>query len=122
MLLFAGWVTVLCGFFFFEAEDGIRDFHVTGVQTCALPISLRGRRRRRRGTLRAGARGGRSRRCAARARRLRTVVRRTRLPPRPGTVPRRAAPLSARHLSAAARSTRGLDRQPRRYPAAPRPA
>src|SRR5690606_40228177 len=23
------------------AEDGIRDFHVTGVQTCALPISLR---------------------------------------------------------------------------------
>src|SRR5690606_40127233 len=26
-------------FFFFQAEDGIRDFHVTGVQTCALPIS-----------------------------------------------------------------------------------
>src|SRR5690606_40261863 len=26
--------------FFFQAEDGIRDFHVTGVQTCALPISL----------------------------------------------------------------------------------
>src|SRR5690606_7647472 len=24
-----------------EAEDGIRDFHVTGVQTCALPISRR---------------------------------------------------------------------------------
>src|SRR5690606_41096557 len=24
--------------FFFLAEDGIRDFHVTGVQTCALPI------------------------------------------------------------------------------------
>src|SRR5690606_6533269 len=24
--------------FFFPAEDGIRDFHVTGVQTCALPI------------------------------------------------------------------------------------
>src|SRR5690606_39817507 len=23
---------------FFQAEDGIRDFHVTGVQTCALPI------------------------------------------------------------------------------------
>src|SRR5690606_40000025 len=29
-------------FFFFQAEDGIRDFHVTGVQTCALPISFRG--------------------------------------------------------------------------------
>src|SRR5207253_11119775 len=26
--------------FFFQAEDGIRDGHVTGVQTCALPISL----------------------------------------------------------------------------------
>src|SRR5690606_40551186 len=25
--------------FFFQAEVGIRDFHVTGVQTCALPIS-----------------------------------------------------------------------------------
>src|SRR5690606_39731111 len=25
--------------FFFQAADGIRDFHVTGVQTCALPIS-----------------------------------------------------------------------------------
>src|SRR3712207_8678300 len=27
-------------FFFFQAEDGIRDIGVTGVQTCALPISL----------------------------------------------------------------------------------
>src|SRR5690625_2609698 len=27
-------------FFFFQAEDGIRDGHVTGVQTCALPIFL----------------------------------------------------------------------------------
>src|SRR5690606_39545453 len=63
---------------FVQAEDGIRDFHVTGVQTCALPISdrqangvdgealprlvrvgLRGRvqnvLRRRRGRLRAGS-------------------------------------------------------------------
>src|SRR5256885_15582518 len=29
------------GFFFFQAEDGIRDYKVTGVQTCALPISKR---------------------------------------------------------------------------------
>src|SRR5690349_25007836 len=31
-------------FFFFQAEDGIRDLYVTGVQTCALPIfnKLRG--------------------------------------------------------------------------------
>src|SRR2546430_13369546 len=27
-----------CEFFFFQAEDGIRDLTVTGVQTCALPI------------------------------------------------------------------------------------
>src|SRR5690625_7681914 len=31
------WCCVFC--FFFQAEDGIRDGHVTGVQTCALPIS-----------------------------------------------------------------------------------
>src|SRR5256886_6327574 len=31
--------TVLLIFFFFQAEDGIRDLTVTGVQTCALPIS-----------------------------------------------------------------------------------
>src|SRR5256886_11488185 len=32
---------VVCSFFFFfQAEDGIRDLTVTGVQTCALPISL----------------------------------------------------------------------------------
>src|SRR6266446_8057450 len=29
---------VLFFFFFFQAEDGIRDYKVTGVQTCALPI------------------------------------------------------------------------------------
>src|ERR1039457_7627687 len=28
----------LCGFFFFQAEDGIRDYKVTEFQTCALPI------------------------------------------------------------------------------------
>src|SRR5690606_40267161 len=28
------------GSFFFQADDGIRGFHVTGVQTCALPISI----------------------------------------------------------------------------------
>src|SRR5256885_138354 len=31
---------VISFFFFFQAEDGIRDYKVTGVQTCALPISL----------------------------------------------------------------------------------
>src|SRR5699024_11599420 len=40
-------------YFFFQAEDGIRDRNVTGVQTCALPIY---RRRARLGS-RPGARG-----------------------------------------------------------------
>src|SRR3989441_4603238 len=35
-------------FFFFQAEDGIRDKLVTGVQTCALPISSAPRARRKR--------------------------------------------------------------------------
>src|SRR5690606_37547455 len=36
VLAFGGFDAWCC--FFFQAEDGIRDFHVTGVQTCALPI------------------------------------------------------------------------------------
>src|SRR5438034_7167431 len=53
----SGCFIVVCFFFFFffQAEDGIRDHCVTGVQTCALPISprdprcaaARGRARRR---------------------------------------------------------------------------
>ena len=31
-------MSVAVVFFFFQAEDGIRDWSVTGVQTCALPI------------------------------------------------------------------------------------
>src|SRR4051794_41389607 len=38
---------VIFFFFFFQAEDGIRDGRVTGVQTCALPISLAGEVERR---------------------------------------------------------------------------
>src|SRR5438876_6718936 len=33
-------VSIFLCFFFFQAEDGIRDGRVTGVQTCALPISI----------------------------------------------------------------------------------
>src|SRR2546430_17151227 len=36
------------GFFFFQAEDGIRDLTVTGVQTCALPISRKAQEERER--------------------------------------------------------------------------
>src|SRR3712207_7638328 len=32
----------MTSFFFFQAEDGIRDIGVTGVQTCVLPIYARG--------------------------------------------------------------------------------
>src|SRR5256885_6599079 len=42
LLRVRGIVLTLCLFvlfFFFQAEDGIRDYKVTGVQTCALPIS-----------------------------------------------------------------------------------
>src|SRR5256886_11065263 len=39
-LLLSIWLDTL-SFFFFQAEDGIRDLTVTGVQTCALPISDR---------------------------------------------------------------------------------
>src|SRR5437762_1635202 len=40
MILVLCVVVFLFNFFFFQAEDGIRDTSVTGVQTCALPISL----------------------------------------------------------------------------------
>src|SRR2546430_10064308 len=39
-LIYEEWI------FFFQAEDGIRDLTVTGVQTCALPISLTEKRKR----------------------------------------------------------------------------
>src|SRR5258706_1213808 len=54
-------------YFFFQAEDGIRDWSVTGVQTCALPIS-RLRRRSRAVAVDGGRRaslGGRGRRSDA---------------------------------------------------------
>src|SRR5690349_22767843 len=39
-MISGGLLVGLClSFFFFQAEDGIRDLYVTGVQTCALPIS-----------------------------------------------------------------------------------
>src|SRR5437763_16172910 len=46
-------------FFFFQAEDGIRDTSVTGVQTCALPIAPP-----KRAASRSAARPGRRPRCA----------------------------------------------------------
>src|SRR5256885_4550384 len=47
--------SVMClFFFFFQAEDGIRDYKVTGVQTCALPISGVGDPLRQQGVIRDG--------------------------------------------------------------------
>src|SRR5437879_9546787 len=40
MYFYFVYIVVYVFFFFFQAEDGIRDTSVTGVQTCALPISL----------------------------------------------------------------------------------
>src|SRR5439155_17207758 len=54
--------------FFFQAEDGIRDGHVTGVQTCALPIS--------RSSWAGEGRSVRSPRCPWRTRRARSEERR----------------------------------------------
>src|SRR2546430_11677442 len=52
-------VSLLLVFFFFQAEDGIRDLTVTGVQTCALPIYQRSLSRDQRlGDLRYRARIG----------------------------------------------------------------
>src|SRR2546427_2850987 len=42
-----GLQVVIFLFFFFQAEDGIRDLTVTGVQTCALPISTPSKTRNR---------------------------------------------------------------------------
>src|SRR5206468_7531205 len=65
-------------FFFFQAEDGIRDLIVTGVQTCALPISVVG-----------GAGPGSSGRGPQRALGRQGRVRRRRLQPRPRPPPAR---------------------------------
>src|SRR5690606_40588718 len=80
-------VCVALFFFFFQAEDGIRDFHVTGVQTCALPIypgrvPAAGRAtttaRPGRGCTACGRRRGRpGRRCAAPATRRAGAVERS---------------------------------------------
>src|SRR5438552_7098411 len=40
MCIFFSYFSFFFFFFFFQAEDGIRDDLVTGVQTCALPISF----------------------------------------------------------------------------------
>src|SRR5437868_9779139 len=52
LLIMEKMLVVVFLFFFFQAEDGIRDRNVTGVQTCALPISERSRGPTRNNSLR----------------------------------------------------------------------
>src|SRR6478752_8713348 len=66
-------------FFFFQAEDGIRDVAVTGVQTCALPISGTAGSRQTTGTR--GTRG--SRRTSGRSARGRLGAGLVEIPPVP---------------------------------------
>src|SRR2546425_11561539 len=63
MFVLARWQVASFFFFFFQAEDGIRDKLVTGVQTCALPIW----KRRRDSTLPIPSRTTRSRASTGRA-------------------------------------------------------
>src|SRR5947208_14877211 len=66
----------LGAFFFFQAEDGIRDDLVTGVQTCALPISARrAHRSARAAPRRAGVARVRCRRCSDQAWHVRAAQR-----------------------------------------------
>src|SRR6267154_1702409 len=44
LFICCAYILIFFVFFFFQAEDGIRDGRVTGVQTCALPISGAGGR------------------------------------------------------------------------------
>src|SRR5437879_13633931 len=68
-------------FFFFQAEDGIRDTSVTGVQTCALPILPPASAKRRRPKRRPSCTGGW--RPSGAAKRLRaSAPRPSRAPPR----------------------------------------
>src|SRR3989441_6165944 len=102
-------------FFFFQAEDGIRDKLVTGVQTCALPISRPGERGPRtveggcgpRGARRAAGEGGEAR--------PRQGARADGDPPR-GPGPRRRARLvpNAREARRAPRASGAVDGDERR--------
>src|SRR6476646_9680990 len=126
----------MLSFFFFQAEDGIRDHCVTGVQTCALPIAELSARRSRSAVLRSPG-GGTAPTCRqlrssvlGRARAgghhvatavtvvvaVAVVLARAGPAVRPGT--RRTGPVVAEQLLVAAR---GPARQPVEQPAAQPP-
>src|SRR2546421_2047743 len=72
-------------FFFFQAEDGIRDLIVTGVQTCALPISYSSVPRRRAGSAWAASTIPSTYRCAPPRTSRFSAIRRPGRTRRPGT-------------------------------------
>src|SRR5690606_39730379 len=82
-------------YFFFQAEDGIRDFHVTGVQTCALPIS----------------RDYRAHRCH-----VYSITRRGRPRRKPSVLPHVLLSISRVHASTCSPSLRLLQTRPIRRP------
>src|SRR5436190_5457801 len=74
-LFYFCWIVFFVLFFFFQAEDGIRDHCVTGVQTCALPISRPAARcARARGARRRASPAGRSSRPGSGASRRRRAA------------------------------------------------
>src|SRR5205823_10716196 len=77
-------------FFFFQAEDGIRDKLVTGVQTCALPISSSRRARRRSSPPREARSSSARRPCARSSRGTRARSRCSRPSPPRRLLPRRS--------------------------------
>src|SRR5205809_2019505 len=91
-------VSLVFFFFFFQAEDGIRDVAVTGVQTCALPISRTAAARAGAGQARSapGCRPRSRRRPVADARRGRALPRSRGL--RPGPC-RSRAPTPSPHVA-----------------------
>src|SRR5205085_7183132 len=82
-------------FFFFQAEDGIRDLTVTGVQTCALPISRPMAEPKARCCASTGWHRPRVLRCRSRRHRSR-VGRSMGVEARRGSVPSRAREMTAR--------------------------
>src|SRR5215216_4803735 len=106
-------------FFFFQAEDGIRDDLVTGVQTCALPISIAPTPRKPAdGGRRSRSPGRRSRASRTRSRwsasRTRTAIGRARASSSP-TTPTRSSSGSRRTSSSASTSSCSTRRAPIRH-------
>src|SRR5699024_4347675 len=85
---FYGWRYCFCSCLFFQAEDGIRDRNVTGVQTCALPISRSSSSSRVRTPSTAASKPLRG--CSSTVRRPRTPAIRRPWPPRSSRPPERS--------------------------------